>query len=270
MDDLSVLENRSIYVLREAYSRIDRLALLWSIGKDSTVLLWLARKAFLGHVPFPLVHVDTTFKIPSMIEYRDRVCREWNLKLVVGKNEAALAARATFPDGAATRVACCGRLKRDALQSVLDEHGFTGLIVGVRRDEDPTRAKERYFSPRSRRMEWSVADQPPELWDHFKTDLEAGSHVRIHPLLHWTELDVWEYIEREGIPVIPLYFADERGRRYRSLGCHPCTFPIASEARNVREIIDELRRTRVAERSGRAQDAESEAAFETLRRDGYM
>jgi sulfite reductase (NADPH) hemoprotein beta-component len=270
MDTLSTLENRSIYVLREAYGKLDRLAMLWSIGKDSTVLLWLARKAFFGHVPFPLVHVDTSYKLPSMIEYRDRLCAEWNLKLVVGKNDAALRDRLTFPDGAATRVACCGRLKRDALQAVLDEQGYTGVIVGVRRDEDPTRAKERYFSPRNRQMEWNVADQPPEMWDLFKTELESGTHVRVHPLLHWTELDVWEYIERESIPVIPLYFADEKGFRYRSLGCHPCTFPVPSRARSVPEIIDELRQTRVSERTGRAQDGESEGAFESLRRDGYM
>jgi sulfate adenylyltransferase subunit 2 len=270
MDTLSSLENQSIYVLREAYNRLDKLAMLWSIGKDSTVLLWLARKAFFGHVPFPLVHVDTTYKIPTMIEYRDRLCREWNLQLVVGKNEAALRERRTFPDGAATRVECCGRLKKDALQSVLDAHGYTGVIVGVRRDEDPTRAKERYFSPRDKHMEWNVADQPPELWDQFKTDFEAGTHIRVHPLLHWTELNVWEYIEREGIPVIPLYFANDKGERYRSLGCHPCTAPIASRAKTVREIIDELRLTRTPERAGRAQDNESEGAFETLRRDGYM
>jgi len=270
MDTLSTLENQSIYILREAYSKLDRLAMLWSIGKDSTVLLWLARKAFLGHVPFPLVHVDTSFKIPSMIAYRDRVCREWGLKLVVGKNEAALRDRQTFPDGAATRVECCGRLKRDALQAVLDEHGYTGVIVGVRRDEDPTRAKERYFSPRNERMEWDASDQPPELWDQFKTDFAPGTHIRVHPLLHWTELNVWEYIEREGIPVIPLYFADANGRRYRSLGCHPCTFPIVSGAATVGDIIEELRQTRTSERAGRAQDHETEGAFEALRRDGYM
>ena len=252
MDTLSALENQSIYVLREAYNRLDRLAMLWSIGKDSTVLLWLARKAFFGHVPFPLVHVDTTFKIPSMIEYRDRLCREWNLQLVVGKNETALRERATFPDGAATRVECCGRLKKDALQAVLDRQGYTGVIVGVRRDEDPTRAKERYFSPRDKNMEWNVADQPPELWDQFKTEFANGTHIRVHPLLHWTELDVWEYIERESIPVIPLYFADGQGQRYRSLGCHPCTSPIASKARTVREIIEELRRPDAGARRARA------------------
>ena len=270
MDYLSKLENQSIYIFREAFHKFDRLAMLWSIGKDSTVLLWLARKAFFGHVPFPLVHVDTTYKIPSMIAYRDQLVREWNLKLIVGKNERVLQAGRTFPEGRATRVECCAALKKDALKAVLEAHQFTGVIVGVRRDEEPTRAKERYFSPRDKNMEWNVEDQPPELWDQFKTDFEPGTHIRIHPLLHWTELNIWEYIERENIPIIPLYFANEKGERYRSIGCWPCTTPIASQARTVREIIEELRACRTPERAGRAQDQESEDAFEKLRRDGYM
>jgi sulfate adenylyltransferase subunit 2 len=270
MDHLSALENQSIYILREAFNKFEKLAMLWSIGKDSTVLLWLARKAFFGHVPFPLVHVDTTFKIPSMIEYRDRLVREWKLKLIVGKNEAALASKAIYPEGNATRVQCCQSLKSDALKQVLQEHGFTGVIVGVRRDEEPTRAKERYFSPRDKNMEWNVEDQPPELWDQFKTDFQPGTHVRVHPLLHWTEVNVWEYIQRENIPVIPLYFSNSSGVRYRSLGCAPCTLPIESAASNVDEIIKELRLTKRPERSGRAQDQEAEDAFERLRRDGYM
>jgi len=270
MDYLSNLENQSIYIMREAFNKFENLGMLWSIGKDSTVLLWLARKAFFGHVPFPLVHVDTTYKIPSMIEYRDKVVKDWNLTLLVGKNESVLRDGATFPNGRSTRVGCCGTLKKDALKEVLEKHKFTGVIVGVRRDEEPTRAKERYFSPRDKNMEWNVEDQPPELWDQFKTDYEKGTHIRIHPLLHWTELNIWEYIERENIPVIPLYFANEKGERYRSIGCAPCTFPIKSNARTVREIIEELRHTNTSERSGRAQDKESEDAFENLRRDGYM
>ena len=270
MSHLSELESQSVYILREAYNKFQNLAMLWSIGKDSTAMLWLARKAFFGHVPFPLVHVDTTYKIPSMIEYRDRLCKEWNLKLIVGKNEEVLNSGMTWPNGKATRVECCGALKKDALQKVLQKHHFTGVIVGVRRDEEPTRAKERYFSPRDKNMEWNVEDQPPELWNQFKTDFAPGTHVRIHPLLHWTELNVWEYIERENIPVSPLYFANGQGERYRSLGCQPCTFPIKSNAKTVSEIVAELRKTKVPERAGRAQDKESEGAFEKLRRDGYM
>jgi sulfate adenylyltransferase subunit 2 len=269
-DHLDRLESDSVYVLREAFRTVPNLAMLWSIGKDSTVLLWLARKAFLGHVPFPLVHIDTTFKIPTMIAFRDRMVREWNLQLVVGQNTEALAAGRTFPAGRATRVECCSLLKKDALQRVLDEKHYAGLIVGVRRDEEPTRAKERYFSPRGPQMAWDVTQQPPELWDQFRTDVPAGTHLRIHPLLHWTELDVWCYIERERIQVMDLYFDDGTGQRYRSLGCAPCTQPIRSTAKTVAEIVSELRATRTPERSGRAQDQEAEDAFERLRRDGYM
>ncbi len=270
MNHLSEIENQSIYILREAFAHFDKLAMLWSIGKDSTVLLWLARKAFFGRVPFPLVHVDTTYKIPSMIEYRDKLCQDWGLQLIVGKNEEALKAGRTFPQGQATRVDCCTWLKKDALKEVLDQHQFNGVIVGVRRDEEPTRAKERYFSARDRKMEWKVEDQPPELWDQFNTAVDPGSHVRVHPLLHWTEVNIWEYIEREKIPIIPLYLTNGSGERYRSIGCYPCTGRIRSEARSVREIIEELRATRSPERAGRAQDQESEDAFEKLRRDGYM
>ncbi|HYG76811.1 MAG TPA: sulfate adenylyltransferase subunit CysD [Planctomycetota bacterium] len=269
MDHLEELENQSIFIFREAFNKFENLAMLWSIGKDSTVLLWLARKAFFGHVPFPLVHIDTTYKIDSMIAYRDRMARDWNLNLVVGKNTKVLESGVTYPNGKATRVECCGTLKKDALKQLLEEKNYTGVIVGVRRDEEPTRAKERYFSPRDKNMEWNVEDQPPELWDQFKTDFDAGTHIRIHPLLHWTELNIWEYIDKENIPIIPLYFA-KNGRRYRSLGCAPCTGDIASNATTVKEIIEELKNTKVPERAGRAQDQESEDAFEKLRRDGYM
>ncbi len=270
MKHLDELEHQSVFIIREAFNKFENMAMLWSIGKDSTVLLWLARKAFFGHVPFPLVHIDTSYKIPSMIEYRDKLAREWNLNLVVGQNKKVLDSGIDYPHGKATRVECCGTLKKDGLKQLLDEKNYTGVIVGVRRDEEPTRAKERYFSPRDKNMEWNVEDQPPELWDQFKTDFEAGTHIRIHPLLHWTELNIWEYIQRESMPIIPLYFANEKGERYRSLGCYPCTFPIKSQAKNVDEVIEELKHTKTAERSGRAQDQESEDAFEKLRRDGYM
>jgi sulfate adenylyltransferase subunit 2 len=269
-DHLDALESESIFIMREAFAKFDNMAMLWSIGKDSTAMLWLARKAFFGHVPFPLVHIDTSYKIPSMIEYRDRLVREWNLQLVVGQNKAVLEEGRTYPNGRATRVECCGWLKKDGLQGVIEHYGYTGVIVGVRRDEDATRAKERYFSPRNANMEWNASDQPPEFWNQFKTDFAPGTHIRIHPLLHWTELNVWEYIQREKIPVIPLYFDDGTGHRYRSLGCAPCTFPIESTARTVDDIVIELRATKVPERAGRAQDQESEDAFEKLRRDGYM
>lgn len=267
---LDELENQSIFILREAFNKFHNLAMLWSIGKDSSVMLWLARKAFFGHVPFPCVHVDTSYKMPEMIEFRDRLGEQWGLDMRIGGNQEALAAGKTFPNGNATRVECCSLLKRDALQSVIADNGFEAVILGIRRDEEGTRAKERYFSPRTKDFEWDFKDQPPELWDQFKTDFEPGTHLRIHPLLHWTEQNIWEYIDRERIPIVPLYYADENNRRYRSLGCAPCTDGVDSTAATVPQIIEELRTTNIAERSTRAQDQEAEDAFERLRASGYM
>ncbi|MES2202102.1 MAG: sulfate adenylyltransferase subunit CysD [candidate division FCPU426 bacterium] len=267
---LDKLEAQSIYIMREAFAKFENMAMLWSIGKDSSVLLWLARKAFFGHVPFPCVHVDTHYKIPEMITFRDKLAKDWKLDLVVGENTQVLAEGRTFPNGRATRVECCGMLKKDALQTIMHDKGYTAVFVGIRRDEEGTRAKERYFSPRDKNFEWDFKDQPPELWDQFKTDFEPGTHLRIHPLLHWTEINIWEYIEREQIPIVPLYYANKEGKRYRSLGCAPCTAMVDSKASNIPEIIEELRNTKVAERSTRAQDAESESAFEQLRAQGYM
>ena len=284
---LDELESQSVYILREAYRHFKSLCMLWSIGKDSTVMLWLARKAFLGHVPFPLVHIDTSYKIPSMIEFRDRVAREWKLNMVVGQNTQALADGMNHTRG---RLECCRALKTEALKNTLSgewprkvmnhETGeyevdqnpkpYTGVIVGARADEEGSRAKERYFSPRDKNNDWDVSDQPPELWNQFKTDFAPGTHVRIHPLLDWTEVNLWEYIERENVPIIDLYFDKGEGTRYRSLGCEPCTGNIQSTAKTVNEVLVELRTTKVPERSGRAQDKEMAYAMEKLRREGYM
>ncbi len=265
MNHLRQLEDQSVYILREAYRHFDNLAMLWSMGKDSTVLLWLARKAFLGHVPFPLLHVDTSYKIPAMIEYRDRLAREWHLNLVVGQNTQALAAGMNHEQG---RVTCCTALKTNGLKRLIEDHGYTGLILGVRADEESTRAKERYFSPRDKNNDWDFRDQPPELWNQFKTSFPPNTHVRIHPLLDWTEINIWEYIHLEHIPFLDLYLDKGDGWRYRSLGCAPCTFPIRSTASTVPEIIEELRATKVGERAGRAQD--EGRGMELLRKDGYM
>ena len=293
MDRLAELEARSIHMLREARACIPRLGMLWSIGKDSTVLLWLARKAFFGDVPFPLVHIDTSFKIPEMIAYRDRLVAEWKLDLVWARNDEALRARRTFPDGAIDRIACCRALKTDTLLRALRGQGerhrfdhtageyrvesnpepFDGVIVGLRADEEGSRSKERYFSPRAIDSSWQVGEQPPELWDHYNTDVPPGAHLRVHPLLDWTEIDVWEYIERESIPTVALYYDNGAGTRYRSLGCAPCTRPVESNAATPGEIVVELTRgrlARVAERAGRAQDADDGGGLETLRREGYM
>ncbi len=267
--------------------------MLWSIGKDSTVLLWLARKAFFGHVPFPLIHIDTSFKIPEMIRYRDTLVAEWKLNLVYGQNEEALAQKRTFPDGAVDRITCCSLLKTEALARTLSGEGpryrfdhaagayvrdsnreaYTGVIVGVRADEEGSRSKERYFSPRTSSNVWDVGDQPPEFWNQYKTEFAPGTHVRIHPLLDWTELNIWEYIQREEIPTVSLYYDQGEGIRYRSLGCGTCTNPVVSDARNVSDIIVELKTGRfahIAERAGRAQDKDDGGGLETLRRDGYM
>jgi sulfate adenylyltransferase subunit 2 len=293
MNHLDRLENIGIHILREAYASFGNLCMLWSIGKDSTVMLWLARKAFFGHVPFPLVHIDTHYKIPEMIEYRDRLAREWKLNMVYGQNSEALEKKETFPDGNVDRITCCKNLKTKALVNTLNgrwkryrmNHAtgryevdkntepYTGVIVGARSDEEGSRSKERYFSPRDRESEWDIGEQPPEFWNQYKTDFAPGTHVRIHPLLDWTELNIWEYIDRENIPTVSLYYDQGEGTRYRSLGCWPCTDPIESEAKNVQDIIDELRSGRlknVAERSGRAQDKDDGGGLETLRREGYM
>jgi sulfate adenylyltransferase subunit 2 len=262
---LRALEDQSVYILREAYKHFDHLCMLWSMGKDSTVLLWLARKAFFGHVPFPLVHIDTSYKIPAMIEYRDRVAREWGLNLLIGQNVGELAGGMNHTRG---RVLCCTALKTNALKQFLASHDFTGVILGIRSDEEGTRAKERYFSPRDEHGVWDFRDQPPELWDQFKTTFPDGTHIRIHPLLDWTEVDIWEYVKAENIPMIDLYFDRGDGTRYRSLGCAPCTFPIKSNARTVDDVIAELRATSIAERAGRAQD--EGRGMELLRKDGYM
>jgi sulfate adenylyltransferase subunit 2 len=199
----------------------------------------------------------------------------------------------TFPDGNVDRITCCKLLKTQALKDTLNGQGrrlrynhnqqryevdassepFTGIILGVRADEEGSRSKERYFSPRDQQNEWNIAEQPPEFWHQYKTEFAPGTHVRIHPLLDWTELNVWEYIERESIPTVSLYYNQGNGKRYRSLGCYPCTFPVESTARTVPEIVAELKTGKfanIAERSGRAQDKDDGGSLETLRRDGYM
>ncbi len=200
---------------------------------------------FFGHVPFPLIHIDTHYKIPEMIEYRDNFARKWNLDMIYGENSDALANKVTFPDGKASRLQCCKNLKTDALINTLNgnwpryrlnhdtgnyevdqnKEPFTGVIVGARADEEGSRSKERYFSPRDKNSDWEIEEQPPEFWNQYKTDFASGTHVRIHPLLDWTELDIWEYIKRENISTVSLYYNQGEGKRYRSLGCWPRGFP---------------------------------------------
>jgi sulfate adenylyltransferase subunit 2 len=264
MTHLDQLEAQSVYILREAFNRIDRLAMLWSLGKDSNVMVWLARKAFFGVVPFPVMHIDTGKKFPEMYAFRDRYSREWNLNLILEHCPPVEATDPTLPPAARSAAR-----KTLGLKAAIEKHSLHGIIAGIRRDEESVRAKERVFSPRGDSGQWDFRDQPPEFWDYFNTDLPAGTHLRVHPLLHWTERDIWRYIKRENIPLVDLYFA-RNGQRYRSLGDSDITFPMASNATTLDAIISELDATTAPERAGRAMDRETEDAFERLRAAGYM
>jgi sulfate adenylyltransferase subunit 2 len=266
MDHLDELESKSIYVIREAYHQFKDVGLLWSIGKDSTTLLWLCRKAFFGKLPFPVIHIDTSFKFPEMYKFRDEKAKEWGLKLLVAKNQKALDAGMCPGKG---RLECCTALKTQALKDFINQLHLKALLLGIRRDEHGIRAKERVFSPRNQDFKWDYKNQPPELWDQYKSKSDEEQHVRVHPLLHWTELDIWEYVKREKIPITDLYLA-KNGKRYRSIGCTTCCSPVDSDADTIDKIIEELKTTKVGERSGRAQDKETAYMMQKLRSLGYM
>jgi sulfate adenylyltransferase subunit 2 len=266
MNHLDELESKSIYIIREAYSQFRRIAMLWSIGKDSTTLLWMIRKAFYDQIPFPIMHLDTGFKFKEIYDFRDSKAREWGLKLVVAKNDGAIA------DGmcpAKGKLNCCNSLKTDALKIAIEKHKFRALLLGIRRDEHGIRAKERYFSPRDQEFRWDYKNQPPELWDQYRSKQADDDHLRVHPLLHWTELDIWEYVQRENIPIVDLYFA-RGGKRFRSIGCESCCAPVDSDADTIEKVVEELKTTNTAERAGRAQDKESAYVMQKLRSLGYM
>jgi sulfate adenylyltransferase subunit 2 len=215
-------------------------------------------------VPFPVINIDTGKKMPEMYAFRDAYREKRRLDLITVQCPPIETIDPALPP--ATRSAA---RKTAALKQIVAERQFDGVIAGIRRDEEGTRAKERVFSPRDSSGRWDYRDQPPEFWDQFNTEFPPGTHMRIHPLLHWTELDIWRYIRREQIPIVDLYFA-KNGKRYRSLGDKDITFPVASNAATIAQIIGELSATLVAERSGRAMDHESEDSFERLRSDGYM
>jgi sulfate adenylyltransferase subunit 2 len=263
-DDLDVLEQQSIHVIREAYACLKPLAMLWSIGKDSNTLLWLVRKAFLGRVPLPVALLDTGNEFPEVYALRDRLAAEWGLNCVNVPCPPVEDTDPTLPPAARAAARKTLGLKR-----FIAERGLRGVLLGIRRDEQLIRGKERIFSPRRADGSWNFRDQPAEFWDQYQTNFPLGVHVRVHPLLSWTELDVWRYIEREGIPVSELYFARD-GKRYRSLGESDITSPIESNASTLAGIIRELGQTRESERAGRAMDHEREDAFERLRSAGYM
>ncbi|MBI5207584.1 MAG: sulfate adenylyltransferase subunit CysD [Candidatus Firestonebacteria bacterium] len=267
MDHLTELESKSIYIIRDAYSRFKKIGMMWSIGKDSTALLWMVRKAFFGKVPFPIIHIDTGYKFKEIYEYRDKYAKEWGLNLIIGKNEKALSEGMGPNKGA--KIDCCNTLKTQAMKDILKGMNLDAVLLAIRRDEHGIRAKERYFSPRDENFKWNYEDQPPELWDQFKSDSDEQDHLRVHPILHMKEIDIWYYIKRENIPITDLYFS-KNGKRYRSIGCKTCCSPVISQAKTVDEVIEELETTNVAERSGRAQDKEDTYTMQKLRSLGYM
>jgi sulfate adenylyltransferase subunit 2 len=264
LDRLDDLEAHTIFILREAVNRLTPLGMLWSIGKDSNVLLWLARKAFFGRVPFPVILLDTGNEFPEVYAFRDRIIKEWGLSYIDAPCPGVEETDPSLPpkSRAAAR-------KTLGLKRVIAARGLRGVMLGIRRDEQAIRGKERVMSPRDAAGGWDFKNQPAEFWDQYNAEPPPGGHIRVHPLLAWTELDVWRYIAREGMPVVPLYFA-RSGKRFRSLGEKDITFPIESTAASVTEIIAELEATREPERAGRAMDHESEDAFERLRAQGYM
>ena len=293
---LDVLGAESIQILREVVAESSRPAMLYSIGKDSSVMLRLAEKAFYpGPIPFPLLHIDTGFKFQEMLEFRDRVCRELGLKLIVHTNREAKESGANPFELGTSR--CCALLKTKALLDALAKNGIDAAIGGARRDEEKSRAKERIFSVRDALGQWDPKNQRPEFWNLYNARVSAGQTVRIFPLSNWTELDVWEYIDRESIPVVPLYFAKERQMlvrgelliplehsldilpgetprsvlcRMRSLGCTYCTGAIRSSAATAREIVEELRGFRRSERENRVIDHDQEGSMELKKREGYF
>jgi sulfate adenylyltransferase subunit 2 len=258
--DLNELEERSIFIMREAKAKFKNVAALWSMGKDSTTMLALARKAFLGKVPFPVIHIDNGIDFPETYAFREYLTKKWNLDLIIAKSQIK-------PE--MSGFACCGANKTVALKKLMEERGFDALIVSIRRDEHGIRAKERYVSPRDRNFKWSYKDQPAELWNDYSSSLDSKGHVRVHPLLDWNELMIWEYIKKENIPINPLYYS-RNGYRYRSLGCTHCSSPHKSTAKNINDIIKELKTTSIEERAGREQDKEKSYVMAKLRALGYM
>jgi sulfate adenylyltransferase subunit 2 len=258
--DVGKLEERSIYLIREATKKFKNVAALWSMGKDSTAMLELTRKAFFGKVPFPVIHIDNGIDFPETYTFREQLAKKWKLDLIVAESKI---------EPEMSGFSCCGANKTVALKKVVKERGFDALIVSIRRDEHGIRAKERYFSPRNSKFTWKFKEQPAELWNNYSSKLDSHGHMRIHPLLDWNEIDIWEYTRRERIPINPLYFSNA-GHRYRSLGCTHCTTAIKSGAKNVGEIIKELESTGTEERAGRQQDKEKAYVMEKLRALGYM
>jgi sulfate adenylyltransferase subunit 2 len=296
LSHLKQLEAESIHIFREVAAEFQNPVMLYSIGKDSSVMLRLAQKAFFpGEIPFPLLHIDTGYKFHEMITFRDQLARDLNLDLHVWRNEDAIAKGANPADLGTQR--CCALLKTGALLQGLANGGYDAAFGGARRDEEKSRAKERIFSFRDKAGQWDPKNQRPEVWNLFNARIAPGETIRVFPLSNWTELDIWHYILLENIPIVPLYFAKEREMivrgdslipveqsfvkslpgevqmvrsRLRSLGCSPCTGAIRSDADTLPKIIAELMSFRSSERSGRVIDHDTDGSMEIKKREGYF
>ena len=289
---LQHLEAESIHILREVVAEFRHPVMLYSVGKDSSVMLHLARKAFRpGPVPFPLMHVDTGFKFPEMYRFRDEQVERLGLRLIVERNEPWIAKGCHPQKNGVDR--CCSLLKTGALLEALRKHGFDAALGGARREEEKSRAKERVFSVRDIHGQWDPRNQRPELWELYNGRIDEGESVRIFPLSNWTELDIWHYIRQEEIPVVPIYFAQERrvvrrggilipvGEdpgagsevvrcRFRSLGCMPCTGAVPSDSTTLDGIIAEVAAARRSERENRVIDLTGDASMEEKKKEGYF
>lgn len=296
LSNLEALEAESIHIIREVAAEFERPVMLYSVGKDSSVMVRLAQKAFYpGKIPFPLLHIDTGMKFPEMYEFRDSFCREIGAELKVYRHEKAIA-DGVDPWKLGT-VRCCAILKTQALLNALSEGGYDAAFGGARRDEEKSRAKERIYSFRDQFGQWNPRNQRPELWNLYNGRIRKGESIRVFPLSNWTELDVWMYIYIENIPVVPMYFAKERPMvvrddrlipvyegtklepgeepqmvmcRFRTLGCHPCTGAVRSSARTVPEIIEEMMVARHSERITRLIDHDQDSSMEQKKREGYF
>lgn len=303
MTHLKQLEQESIHIMREVVAEFKNPVMLYSVGKDSATMIRLAQKAFHpGKFPFPLMHVDTGYKFPEMYEFRDQHVRNIGARLIVEGNQAAID-KGAHPSRIGNDK-CCQQLKTHALLDALAKHGFDAAFGGARRDEEKSRAKERFFSVRDEFGQWDPKRQRPELWNLYNADIDDKESVRIFPLSNWTELDVWQYIKLEEIPLVPLYFARKRpviemggiivphefidtvdpdGKlgltpdqiteeecRFRSLGCIPCTGAVRSTATNIDDIIQEVIDARRSERENRIIDLTSDSSMEQKKREGYF
>ena len=293
---LEQLESESIQIIREVVAEFENPVMLYSVGKDSAVMVRLAQKAFFpGKIPFSLLHVDTGFKFQQMYEFRDNWTKEIGADLIVKGNKEAIANNVNPFDLGTQK--CCSILKTQALLTAIEEGGYDAAFGGARRDEEKSRAKERIFSFRDSFGQWDPKNQRPELWNIFNTKVDQGESIRVFPISNWTELDVWHYIHLEEIPIVPLYFAKERevivrnGQlipldgdlalkesekpesvmcRFRTLGCYPCTGAVYSDATTVPEIIEEMMSERTSERATRIIDHDSEGSMEDKKREGYF